>query len=342
MFALIKKTFAGYSKDRIADMGATTAYYAVFSLAPLLLIIIAILGFFFSQGQGQERLFAEIQGLIGRDGTAVIQSMVVAISDLEKSISGILVGILLLSLGATGVMMSLQRAFNRIWNIEANPKKTNIFVTLLKRLFSFGLILSLGFLLIVSLFASIALNAFSEQISNFLSLPETLISMTNFAISLAVICVFFMLLVKYLPDAIIPWKAAFIGGAVTTLLFFVGKYVLAFYLGRQAEGSPYGVATALIVVLLWINYSAQILFLGIEFTKAWVEKYKIKIKPRSYARFHKEIHIEVIPNNTVSLFGKIKVVTKVILFQISATRKALKWKKKLTRSKSAKAKPPEE
>ncbi len=337
MLAILKRTFAGYAKDRVGDMGATTAYYAIFSLAPLLLVILAILGLFFSQTQGQERLFMELQALLGSDATALIRSMVNAISDLDKSIIGIFLGITLLVLGATGVMMSIQRAFNRIWHIEMIPEKTNFLTTIIKRLFSFGLILCIGFLLVASLLVSILLNVFSEQVSEFLRLPEVVLTVINSGVSFATIWVFFTLLILFLPDVKIPWRSAFAGGLFTTVLFFVGKFVLAWYLGRQSEGSPYGVATALISILLWINYSSQILFLGVEFTKSWTDVRKVKVASRDNARYQKKYHVTLVPTGSVSFFKKITIAFRVVWFEIGAARKALKWKKKLTRSKSTKS-----
>lgn len=331
MINLLKATFRGFKDDKASRMGAETAYYAIFSLAPLLLVAISLAGLFLSRDQIEGTLYTQLEGLVGADGVGVVRSMVEAAADRQSGIFGMIAGVALLILGATGIMVALQTSFNNLWHVELIPQKTGIVTTIGKRLLSFGLVLSIGFLLVISMLASSVIYALSEQLSGWLSLPEPLIYAVTIAVNLSMLAVFFSLMIKYLPDVIMPWKAAFVGGLFTTLLFFAGKYLIAFYLGRQAEASPYGVATALILLLLWVNYSAQILFLGVEFTKAWLKQYRLKVVPKPYACFERRYRFVLIPPVAVSFFHKMMIMAKFVSFEIWAARKAVALKQRMKR-----------
>jgi membrane protein len=265
-------------------MAAALAYYTVFSLAPLLIIVIAIAGAVFGEQAAKGELVAQIQGLIGKDGAELIQTAIENASQLDPTQGPIptLINISLLLSGATVIFGQLQTSLNKIWNVE--PKPGNGIIDFLRqRLLSFSMVLIIAFLLLVSLVISTLLVIFGNYLRDLIPGFTYLWQALNFLISFGIITLLFAMIFKILPDAKIAWKDVWMGAAITALLFEIGKFLLGFYLGHTSFASAYGAAGSLVIILTWVFYSAQILFLGAEFTQVYVRSYGQEIVPAEYA-----------------------------------------------------------
>lgn len=273
---LVTQSFAEWSEDKASRLAAALAYYTIFSILPLLIIIIAIAAQVFERSLVQQQLVRQIATLVGQTGAEAIEAILENASEPEDSLLAAIVSIITLLLGASGVFGQLYDALNTIWEVQAKPGR-GILGTVKDRFFSFTMVLGVGFLLLVSLIISTALQAFNELVSgilpSFLFLAQTL----NFLISFAVVTILFALIYKVVPDVRVAWRDVWIGALVTAFLFAVGKWAIGLYLGNSAPGSTYGAAGSLIVLLLWVYYSAQILFLGAEFTQVYANKYGSRI-----------------------------------------------------------------
>ncbi|MBE9128251.1 YihY/virulence factor BrkB family protein [Coleofasciculus sp. LEGE 07092] len=281
---LIKATFSQWQKDQASLMAAALAYYTVFSLAPLLIIVIAIAGAVFGEQAAQGELVRQIQEVVGKDAAEFIQVAIENTSNIEPDggIFPTLLNIGILLFGATIVFAQLQTSLNKIWEVKLKPGNS-IKLFLRKRILSFSMVLAVAFLLLVSLVVSAILaiinNYFRDLIPGFSYLWEFL----NFLISFGLAILLFAMVYKVLPDAKIAWQDVGVGAIITAVLFEIGKALLGFYLGQMGVGSAYGAAGSLVVILTWVFYSAQILFLGAEFTKVYAKSYGKKIKPAHYA-----------------------------------------------------------
>ena len=268
---LSKDAVKSWSEDRASRMGASLAYYTLFSLAPLLIIIIAVAGLVFGQEAAQGEVFQQLRGLVGNDGAAAIQGLVESSRGKESGILATVIGVFTLLLGATTVFAELKDSLDEIW--DATPEKTSGVMGFLRtRVLSFGLILSLGFLLLVSLVVSAGISAFNRLWGGFLG-AGWLFEVLNFVISFGFITLIFAIIYKWLPSRRIAWKDVWVGAAVTSLLFTIGKTLIGLYLGHSATASSFGAAGSLIVVVLWVYYSTQIFFLGAEFTKLFAHRH---------------------------------------------------------------------
>lgn len=281
---MITDGYRSWRDDSAPQMAAATAYYAVFSLAPILLTLIGIAGIFFGRADVEERLLTDLRGYVGEDGASFLSSALASADSTGESTLAVVVGVVVLLLGATGLFAALQHAANRIWRVTPKKKANGLLVFAIRRIFSFGLLLSVAFLLIVSLAASIAVAAVTEGLSEHVALVGLGLPLFNAILSFLVIFALFAMLFSFLPDAYIPWRATWRGALVSALLFTIGKGVLGWYLGRQDTVSAYGVAGSLVIILLWIYYSAQILFFGMEVSRAYVRRLKIAVRPRPHAR----------------------------------------------------------
>ena len=285
MLELLKQTFKEWNEDKAPALAAALAYYTVFSLAPLLIIVIAILSLFFSQGQAQEQLIAQLQGLFGTDVADTIRTM---IEERERSGGNVLasiIGFVILIVGATGVFAQLQNALNQIWNVEPSPKANGVWQLIRVRLLSVGMVFVIGFLLLTSLVLSAVLAALSGALGNMLPGADALWQILNMILSLGVISAVFALMFKFLPDVQVAWRDVWVGGFVTALLFVVGKFLIGLYIGNSAVASSYGAAGSLVVLLLWVFYSAQIVLLGGEFTQVYARRFGEGVEPASHATF---------------------------------------------------------
>jgi membrane protein len=283
IFRLVKATFTEWSEDNVPLMAAALAYYTLFSLAPLLVIAIAIVGAVFGEEAAQNQIVGQIQGLVGRDGAEAIQAMILNASQPRSGgaiATSISVGILIL--GASGVFGQLQYALNTIWEVKPKPEQ-GFWNFLRARFLSFAMVLVIGFLLLVSLILSAILTAISAFFSGYLPAFAVLGRILNFGISFAAITVLFASIYRFLPDVKIGWRNLWLGAGVTALLFNIGKYLIGLYLGSSGVGSTYGAAGSLVVVLLWVFYSAQILLIGAEFTQVYSKFRGTPIQPTRYA-----------------------------------------------------------
>lgn len=287
---LLKETVKEWNEDKVPLYAAALAYYTVFSLAPLLLIAIAIAGAVFGEEAARGQLDTQIQGLVGKEGAAAIQTM---IQNTQKTGSGGVIasvfGVVTLLFGASGVFGQLQESLNAIWEVQPKPDR-GWKSFLQSRFLSFAMVVVIGFLLLVSLVLSAVLagisNFLGDRIPGFAALGQGL----NFFISFAVITLLFASIYKFLPDVKVPWKNLWVGSAVTALLFNIGKYLIGLYLGNSGVSSTYGAAGSLVVLLIWIFYSAQILLIGAEFTQVYSRYRGVPIRPAAHAvRIEKRI-----------------------------------------------------
>lgn len=281
---LLKETVKEWNADKASRLAAALAYYTTFSLAPLLVIVIAIAGFFFDKASVQEQLTQQIQSLVGSEGASFAQTALENANTPGENTSLIasIISIVLLIVGATGVFGQLQESLNVVWNVEAKPKNAaEGFVR--KRLLSFAMLLTIGFLLMVSLVLSTVLAASSTYLSSLLPGAEVLWQLLNTGLSLVIITVMFALLFKYVPDVNIVWNDVWIGSFITAVLFTIGKFLLGTYLGNSGFSSTYGAAGSVIIILAWVYYSAQILFFGAEFTQVYARRYGSRIRPDKHA-----------------------------------------------------------
>ncbi|HEX7973699.1 MAG TPA: YihY/virulence factor BrkB family protein [Anaerolineales bacterium] len=279
---LFRQTFAEWSEDKAPRLAAALSYYTIFSLAPLLVIVIAIAGLAFGKSTAQNQIVGQITSLVGKQGADAIQAMIAGASNPKTSLIATIIGFITLILGAAGVFGQLQDSMNTIWEVAPKPGR-GIKGILQDRLLSFAVVLVIGFLLLVSLVISTVISAFSQFASGLLPFSGLMPQLINLVVSFIVITLLFALTFKYLPDVSISWRDVWLGAAFTALLFTIGKWLIGLYLGRSAFNSTYGAAGSLVVVLLWIYYSAQILFFGAEFTQVYGKRFGTEIKPNKNA-----------------------------------------------------------
>jgi membrane protein len=283
---LLKQTFKGFSDDDCPTMAAALSYYTVFSLPPLLVLLLTLLGAVLDPRDIQGTIEAQMRDAMGSAGANQVRT-ILANAD-RPGTGGLLptvLSALALMLGATGVFGQLQAALNKAWGVAPDPEKGGIKSMLVKRVFGLGMVLGLAFILLVSLVVSAMLAAFGDQLARFLpdGLSAPLLEAINFAGSLAVIALLFGAIFKVLPDARISWSDVRVGAVVTALLFVAGKFLLGLYLGRSNPGEAFGAAGALALMLVWIYYSSMIVLLGAEFTQAWAESRGRGIEPEKGA-----------------------------------------------------------
>lgn len=279
---LLKDSAEAWSDDKCSRLAAALSYYTIFSIAPLVVLAIAVAGMVFGQEAASNRLFYEIRGLVGDQGAEAIQAMVTAVHKEGGGVVATVVGLGTLLLGASGAFAQLQDALNTIWQVQPKPGQ-GVKAFLRHRLLSFSMVLVIGFMLLVTLVISAALSGLSGWLDGFLPFPPALLQALNFAISFGATSLLFTLIYKVLPDVTVKWRDVWIGGAVTALLFSLGRYGIGLYLGRASVGSAYGAAGSLVIILLWIYYSTQILFFGAEFTKVYANAYGSHIVPSPHA-----------------------------------------------------------
>jgi membrane protein len=280
LWTLIKDTFAQWNEDNPFQLAAALAYYTLFSMAPLLMIAIAVAGLVFGREASQNQVIGIIEDLVGVQGARAIQATIEAAG--QKPDSGVFVagvGIILLLLGAGGVMEQLQHSLNTIWRVAPKTGR-GIRGFLLDRLLSFSMVLSVGFLLVVSLVISAALTAVSGIVGAFLPIDAATAHILDFVVSFAVIMLLFAVIYKFVPDVRIAWRDVWIGAAVTSLLFSVGKFLIGFYLGHSTVTSIYGAAGSLVTLLLWVYYSSLMFFFGAELTQVYATRYGSKVTSR--------------------------------------------------------------
>ena len=273
LFRLAKTAVHAWSEDFAPSMGAALAYYTVFSVAPLLLIAIALSALIFGHDAAQAGILEEARRLLGDQGATAIEAMLNnAQKPAQGTIAGVL-GVIALLIGSTTVFAELESDMNRIWKVKPE-KKSGVWSFVRGRVLSIGLILAVGFLLLVSLVVSALLAAWGKYWSAWFGGLQILLEVANSALSLAVVTVLFAIIYKMLPHAHVRWRDVWIGAAVTAVLFTLGKFLIGLYIGTSAVASSYGAAGALVILLVWVYYSAQIFLIGAEFTHAYAMSHK--------------------------------------------------------------------
>ncbi len=284
VWRMITAAFQEWNKDKASRLAAALAYYTIFSIAPLLILVIAIAGFFFDTAAVREQLMGQIQSLVGSNGAEFLRTALDNANRPGESSGWVatIVSIVLLLIGATGVLVQLQIALNEVWNVEADPER-GLSNLVRKRLLSFGMLLAIGFLLLVSLVISSVLAGFSSYFQSLAPGLDSLVQLLNFVVAFGITTLLFALIFKYVPDVVITWGDVWFGAAVTALLFSIGRFVIGLYLGNSSFASSYGAAGSVIVLLVWIFYSAQILFYGAELTQVFAQRFGSKIRPNRFA-----------------------------------------------------------
>jgi membrane protein len=289
IITFIKAVFSEFSKDKASRLSAAMAYYTIFSLAPLLIIAIAIIGLVFGREAAEGRIVERVQDLIGESGARRIQTMIISVAEPKSGILATIAGVVVLMFGAGNLFIQLHDALNTIWGVVPKPGR-GIKNIIRERFLSLTLVLGTGFLLLVSLLISTGLEALSGFLAGLFPGLEYISRIIHSVVSLGVITLLFAAIYKVLPDVRIGWSDVWIGAATTALLFTVGKYFIGLYLGHSGTASVYGAAGSPIVLLLWVYYSVMIFLLGAEFTKVYANRYGSRVVPAEYAMSITEKH----------------------------------------------------
>lgn len=273
IWSLIIETYNQLLDDKGFKMAAALSYYAAFSLGPLLIIIISVAGFFFSQEAATGEIMRQMDDLMGRDGAEMVQTIIKgAASSTSTGIFATAISVILLVLGSIGVFMELQESLNVIWGVELKPGR-GIWGFIKGRLISFSMVVASGFILLISLLVTSVITILSNYFSNILGVAVPMAQVMNIIASFVIIMAVFALMFKYLPDVVIEWKYVWLGAGITSLLFSIGKYLIGLYLGNTSFSSTYGASASLAVLFIWIYYSGIILFFGAEFTQVYRRKF---------------------------------------------------------------------
>lgn len=292
VWKVLKKSIGEFGNNGIMKKSASLAFYTIFSLGPLLFVIIFLAGLFFESEAIEGRIYDQIKNFIGPAAAAQVQIVLKNAALKPNNVVATIIGGATLLLGATTMFSDMQDSINQIWNLKPNPKK-GILKIVVTRLLSFGVIASLSFLLLVSLFISTLVASFSTELES--AIPGVAIEITyilNLVVSFFIITLFFLIVFKMLPDACIRWKDVLSGAIATALLFMIGKFGITFYLSKSSLGTTYGAAGSLVILLLWVYYASVILYFGAEFTKAWAIERGAPIYPNSYAVTAKKMEVE--------------------------------------------------
>jgi membrane protein len=280
-WSLFKQAYISWNRNEPYARSATIAYYALFSLPSLLIIVVTIAGYFFEQEAVQGRLTSEISDFIGQEPAEAIENMIASAALATGSTWAIVFGIGMLLFGATGVFFQLKMAMNNIWNVAA--KKTDFLRMMVDRLISFGMVMVIGLLLLLSLVISALIRILKDKIDDYApSVTEFMVAVANFSISFLVITTLFAAIFKLLPDIKLRWRITFLGAAVTTILFLIGEALISFYFGKSEPASVYGGASSVVLILLWVYYTCLILFFGAEFTVQYALMKNERVVPNKY------------------------------------------------------------
>jgi len=286
VWSLISQTFNEWMEDKAQRLGAALAYYAAFSMAPLLIIVVAVVDFVY-QEDSLGRVQSQIAILVGSNAAEALVATVRVAQSAAGGVTATVISVITLLAGATGMFAALQDAMNTIW--EVTPKPRQIWADILRtRLLSFALVLAICFILLVSLIISAALAAVSAHFRTMLPLAATIWPLIDMSVSFLITTILFAAIYKILPDVDIAWRDVWIGAAATAALFAIGNLGIGMYLGRSSFSSAYGAAGSLLVLLAWVYYSSQILFLGAEFTQVYVSRYGMRLRPARGAMFLSE------------------------------------------------------
>lgn len=274
---MLKKTFNEWTGDNVPRMAASLSFYTALSLAPLLVLIVSIVGIFFGDEAARGQVVSTLGNEIGYDTASFLEDIVENASNNSNGIISTVVSLVMVIIGATGVFMQLQYSLNQVWDIEVED--SGIITMLRKRLISFGMIITLGFLLLISLVIDAGVSSLDQYLSNVLPSTQIIIRALTVIFSFGISVFLFAFLYKYIPDAKIKWRDVTIGAVVTAILFSLGRFALSLYLGNVGLASTYGAAGSFIVILVWVYYSAQIVMFGAEFTQVYAREMGSSIVP---------------------------------------------------------------
>jgi membrane protein len=294
IWQVLKQSGSEFIDDKVMKLSAALAYYTIFSVAPMLIIIIFLCDLFLGKDAIEGNIYGQIQGLVGGAAATQIQAMIKNASLSGDMSWATIVGFVTLIIGATGVFAEIQDSINYIWRLKSKPKKNGLLRMLLNRLLSFSLVVSLGFILLVSLAINGLVELFSSLIISLLPGKLTsgiLFSLADFVVPFLVIATLFAIIFKVLPDARIRWKDVRVGAITTAILFMLGKFAIGYYLGASKVSSTYGAAGSIVIILLWVYYSAAILYFGAVFTRVYVQYFGAQIYPNEYAVWIKQIEV---------------------------------------------------
>lgn len=292
LWQVIKASFKGFSDDKVLKLSGSLAYYTIFSMAPLLIVIIFLCSIFFGREAIEGSIYGQIESFVGKDTAFQLQQIIKNASLEGKSTTAAVIGFITLLIGATTVFAEIQESINMIWGLKPKPKKGWLKM-LQNRLLSFSVVVGLGFLLLVSLGISAVIEALSGRLQH--AFPEVAVIIfyvINLLIQFGVTSILFGAIFTVLPDAKIKWREVVAGAITTAVLFMIGKFLISFYIGKTNIGSTYGTAGSLVILLLWIYYSSIILYFGAEFTKAYAVKFGSAIHPNDYAVTTKTVEVE--------------------------------------------------
>ncbi|GAB3428031.1 YihY/virulence factor BrkB family protein [Niabella aquatica] len=292
IWAVIKDTFKGFSDHKVTKLSGSLAYYTVFSMGPLLVMIISLCGLFLEREAIEGEVFSVLEGFVGKDTAIQLQQIIKNASLTGKSTMAAIIGGVTLLIGATTVFGEIQDSINTIWGLKAKPKKGWLKM-LQNRFLSFSVIISLGFLLLVSLAVTGVIEGISKGLqARYPDVTVILFYILNLVLTLIISGVIFAVIFKVLPDAKIKWRDVFAGALITAILFMIGKFGISLYISQTQVGSTYGAAGSLVILIVWVYYSSIILYLGAEFTKAYAVAYGDDIHPSDYAVTTKEVEVE--------------------------------------------------
>lgn len=292
IWKVLKESFSGFSDDKVTKLSASLAYYTVFSMGPLLILIISLCGIFLGQEAMQGKVYHQLEGFMGKDTAAQLQGIIKNAAISGKGPVALVIGGITLLIGATTVFAEIQDSINGIWGLKPKPKRGWLKM-LQNRFLSFSVIVSLGFILLVSLAITSLVDGLGDILaSRFSTLSVILLYIINQVITLAVVSFIFGVIFKVLPDAKIKWRDVLWGSVVTGLLFMIGKFGISIYIAKSNVGSTFGAAGSLVVILLWTYYSSLILYFGAEFTKAYAIAFGSPIHPNHYAVTTRQVEVE--------------------------------------------------
>lgn len=272
IWSLLIETYDQLLDDKGFKMAAALSYYAAFSLGPLLIIIISVAGFFFSEEAATGEIMRQMDDLMGRDGAEIVQTIIKGAANTSTGIFATIVSVVLLVVGSVGIFMELHESLNIIWGVELKPGR-GIWGFIKGRLMSFSMVVASGFVLLISLIINSAITMLSNYFSSFFGIAVPIAEVLNIVASFIIVMFIFAMMFKYLPDVIVEWKYVWLGAGITSLLFSIGKYLIGLYLGNTSFSSTYGASASLAILFIWIYYSGIILFLGAEFTQVYRSRF---------------------------------------------------------------------
>ncbi|SFD28525.1 membrane protein [Chitinophaga sp. CF118] len=289
---ILRMTASDFMDDKVLKLSAALSYYTIFSIAPMLIVIITLFQVFLGKEAIEGSVYGQINKLVGNDAALQIQQMIKNATLSGDSTWATVVGIISLIFGATGVFGEIQDSINFIWQLKAKPKN-GLLKILINRLLSFSMVISLGFILLVSLVLNGLIELFGKQLTYLIpDVTFVLVYVINLGLTFFIITLLFAIIFKVLPDAKVKWKDVTVGAITTAILFMIGKFAIGFYLGASKIGSAYGAAGSIVIILLWVYYSAIILYFGAEFTQVYAEYHGARIQPNAYAVWVKEVPVE--------------------------------------------------